>query len=350
MTMDPNFYNYNYYDTLSDSIKKSLDHNHHYSTKKIDLHKIRETFYNSTFKSPLHEEWMVDCQDPNYTYESKFSISDTPERHQELFKDKLETKILANNGYAYLDENTTWKIKDNVRYRYNSMGFRSPELSDTPCIAFFGCSHTFGTGLDQEHIWPEVLCKQLGMRSVNIGFPARGIDMSAIYAKYFFKAEIKNCKAIIIFLPPPTRKSTFQHVIDPYKNKTRFTLNQMEWLDSNREDYYGGEPFSGDIQNGMAYSSTGNDWQIENETKLLMAQDILEKHNTFERTSTAISDIELLAKDLNIPLLTYSTFTDVEIGTKQSIEFARDNMHGGKNIHDAFANKVAQELNAKLDK
>ena len=44
MTMDPNFYIYNYYDTLSDSIKKSLDHNHHYSTKKIDLHKIRETF------------------------------------------------------------------------------------------------------------------------------------------------------------------------------------------------------------------------------------------------------------------------------------------------------------------
>ena len=51
----------------------------------------------------------------------------------------------------------------------------------------------------------------------------------------------------------------------------KFALRQMEWLDSNREDYYGGEIFSGDIQNGMAYTSTDNDWQIANETKLLLA-------------------------------------------------------------------------------
>ena len=44
-----NFYNYNYYESLSDIDKKLFKHNEHYSANKIDLHDLRKAFFKSSF-------------------------------------------------------------------------------------------------------------------------------------------------------------------------------------------------------------------------------------------------------------------------------------------------------------
>src|SRR3569833_1304118 len=44
-----------------------------------------------------------------------------------------------------------------IEYRINALGFRGEDVS-TPALQrlfVFGCSHTFGTGLDEKDIWCE---------------------------------------------------------------------------------------------------------------------------------------------------------------------------------------------------
>ena len=341
---EPNFYLFNYYDSLSDSKKLSLEHNHHFTKQKIDLHNIRKIFFHSLFSKVVNDEWVMEPQDKNFTYESKYHITDNPDTHKNLLDNKLETKLLHNNGYAYLDEVTTWQIKDNVRYRFNKYGFRCEEFTDTDCIAFLGCSHTFGTGLDQAQIWPEIVCKELGVRCVNLGLPARGIDLCSWYAQLFFKAEVKNCKAIVIMLPPPARKSSFVYNYDPNMG-IETLIRQMEWLDSNLLGNY--QENVSDFIKEIILSHKQNENLSHKE---LLAQDILDKHNTLMRMNSAVGNIENLANDLDIPLKTYSSFMDMNVGVAGNTDFARDNMHGGKELHREFAYKVITDLQQQLDK
>lgn len=338
----PNFYSFNYYDTLSDCAKLSLEHNHYYAKQKIDLHNIRKIFFDSVFSKVVNDEWIMEPQNKNFTYESKYHITDNPDTHNRLFDSKLETKILQQNGYAFLNDVTRWEIQDVVRYRFNKYGFRCEEFTDTDCIAFFGCSHTFGTGLDQDHIWPELVCKNLGVRCVNIGLPARGIDLCSWYAQLFFKAEIKNCKAIVIMLPPPARKSTFMHTYD-HEFKIKTGIHQNEWLETNLEGYYEENDTDYFDEIILGFQDKGNPLKF-------LAQDILDKNNCFMRTSSAVGNIESLAKDLDIPIKIYSSFMDMDVGVAGNTDFARDNMHGGKTAHREFANRVVEDLQQQLDK
>jgi len=338
----PNFHLFNYYNNLSDSVKMSLEHNQYYTNQKIDLHKLRNIFFNSLAKV-VRDEWLVETQDNNFSYESKYHVTDYPSHHNKLLKNKLETKILQQNGYAYLNDVTRWVMKDNVRYKFNKLGLRCEEATDTDCIAFFGCSHTFGTGLDQPNIWPEIVSKNLGYRCVNIGFPARGIDLCSWYAQLFFKAEIKNCKAIVIMLPPPARKSTFIHSFDQHSD-IKTEIFQSEWLATNLKSTYHQEDIN-DIfgETVLKFKTFGHPTQI-------LAQDILDKNNCFMRTSSAVGNIENLAKDLGVPIKTYSSFIDMDVGVSGNTDFARDNMHGGKIAHSEFADRVVVDLKQKLDK
>lgn len=338
----PNFHLLNYYDNLSDSVKVSLEHNNYYTHLPIDLHKLRNIFFNSTAKV-VKQEWLVETQDNNFSYETKYHVTDDPIQHDKLLDDKLETKILQQNGYAYLNDTTRWVINDNVRYKFNKFGLRCEELTDKDCIAFFGCSHTFGTGLDQSHIWPEIVSKNLGLRCVNIGFPARGIDLCSLYAELFFKAEIKNCKAIVVMLPPPARKSTFIHTYD-HESKIKTGIYQNEWLETNLEQNYYRKNLD-DIfhETVLKFQDPGNPTQI-------LAQDTLDKHNCFKRTSSALRSITLLAKELDVPIKMYSSFIDLDVGVAGNTDFARDNMHGGVKTHNKFANRVVNELQQILDK
>tara|TARA_Y100000768_G_scaffold144159_3_gene107585 strand:- start:33909 stop:35012 length:1104 start_codon:yes stop_codon:yes gene_type:complete len=354
-----NFYSYNYYKNLSEIDSILYKHNQHYSDNKVDLHELRQAFFKSAFTGNVKIEWFVENDSNKHSFKLPYHVSDNPDRW--LDNDPEILNILEKYGLLKLikDSNTnniTSAIeKTSLNYYINSHGFRCPELDNDPCIAFLGCSHTFGTGLDQDNIWAERVCKKLGYRPVNLGFPARGIDFVSFYCKYFFKSEIKNCKALVVLLPPFTRKTIIGSMIEHNKNISDYKIFkhflQLEWINELKQE---------ELYNNKILRNWNN--RTDEEPAQLsinkhFAQDLYNVENTLQRCSQAMSVINLLASELDIPLLVYSSYTDFgDAGFKNNphgkkiFDMARDGQHSGIYSNKVFANKVAEDLKQKIDK
>ena len=352
-----NFYNYNYYKNLTDYDKIIFEHNHHYSDNKVDLHELREAFFKSGFTGNVKLEWFEKNDSDKHTFKLPYHISDNPDRW--LDRDPEILNVLEKYGLLELIKDpetnniTSAKEKINLNYYINSHGFRCPELDNDPCIAFLGCSHTFGTGLDQDDIWPERVCKRLGYRPVNLGFPARGIDFVSFYCKYFFKSEIQNCKALVVLLPPFTRKTIIGTMIDHNENISNYKIFkhflQLDWINELHE-----------LDNSKILRNWDNRTHEEPAQLSInkhIAQDLYTVENTLQRCSQAMSVINLLASELDIPLLVYSSYTDFgDAGFKSNpqgrniFDMARDGQHSGIYSNKVFANKVIEDLKQKIDK
>ena len=352
-----NFYNYNYYKNLTDYDKIIFEHNHHYSDNKVDLHELREAFFKGGFTGNVKLEWFEKNDSDKHTFKLPYHISDNPDRW--LDRDSEILNVLEKYGLLELIKDpetnniTSAKEKINLNYYINSHGFRCPELDNDPCIAFLGCSHTFGTGLDQDDIWPERVCKRLGYRPVNLGFPARGIDFVSFYCKYFFKSEIQNCKALVVLLPPFTRKTIIGTMIDHNENISDYKIFkhflQLDWINELHE-----------FNNSKILRNWDNRTDVEPAQLSInkhFAQDLYTVENTLQRCSQAMSVIKLLASELDIPLLVYSSYTDFgDAGFKSNpqgkkiFDMARDGQHSGIYSNKVFANKVIEDLKQKIDK
>ena len=72
--------------------------------------------------------------------------------------------------------------KDNVKYTFNELGYRThPFNTDADCkIVVAGCSHTFGTGLDDTQTWPSRLEDMMqGAKVFNLACPGGSNDWIA---------------------------------------------------------------------------------------------------------------------------------------------------------------------------
>tara|TARA_B100000902_G_C27198175_1_gene857578 strand:- start:7 stop:1155 length:1149 start_codon:yes stop_codon:yes gene_type:complete len=369
-----NFYNYNYYDNLSEHDKIVFDHNQHYSIDKVDLHELRQAFFKSSFSNNLKTEWFIPNDSSVHKFKLPYHVSDNPDNWLDRDLDIL--KLLEKQGLLHIitEKNSsmpkTIVEKRPLNYYINSHGFRSPELikpdinsDEDPCVAFLGCSHTFGTGIDQQNIWVELVCKELGYKPVNLGFPARGLDFVSFYCKYFFKAEIKNCKALVVLLPPFNRKtligSMIKHSDNVNQYKTYKEFLQMEWINEISEDFLT-TPNSKFSEHLMILNNWENQVDIEPRKKSIkkhFAQDMSSIENKLKRGAEALSVIELLSKELDVPLLLYSSYTDFSYGgfktneqNKQIFDMARDGQHAGIYTNSIFAKKVIKDLKQKIDK
>lgn len=74
--------------------------------------------------------------------------------------DPVRRKQLASLG---------WDSEDSVIYEWNRFGFRAPDIPEHTDMLCLGCSLTFGHGLPQHLIWPDILSQQLGVNYVNLG-------------------------------------------------------------------------------------------------------------------------------------------------------------------------------------
>ena len=375
-----NFYNYNYYESLSDIDKKLFKHNEHYSANKIDLHDLRKAFFKSSFSDNLKIKWIIPNDSSVHSFKLPYHVSDHPEAW--IDRDIEVLNVLEKQGLIHVitEKNSslpkTIVEKKPLNYYINSHGFRSPELvkpdiksQEDQCIAFLGCSHTFGTGIDQKDIWVELVCKELGYKPVNLGFPARGLDFVSFYCKYFFKAEIKNCKALVLLLPPLNRKTMIGCMNDHNESDINLKLSkeflQLEWIKELTEEYLHIEEFDGAIGNGIADNllllKNWENWTNIEPRKLSIkkhfAQELHLIENKLKRGSEALAVINLLASELNIPLLVYSSYADFgDAGFttndegKKIFDMARDGQHAGKYSNKVFAKKVIKDLKQKIDK
>jgi len=314
--------------------------------ENLSLNKIRQIYYKRLTDNFL-PSWQMESDRPNYAMKFNHSLSDTPEQINNN-QSTLDIKILKKCGYLDSDGN----VIDNVFYYVNKHGFRCEEFSDTDCVAFFGCSHTFGLGLDQDFIWPEVVSKKLGLRCANISCPAVGIDFWTMYANYFFKQEIKNCKAIVVCLPPSIRYSYYcnwyDHENPKYEyhenifHETGTYINQMEWIRDFRKKETtntGRVPY---VHKYFDATMDEPDWIGHNQNILLG------KENCFNRTSTSFAVIQNLAKSLDIPIVLTSTYKLAQEFHSDDFDFARDVSHYGRRTHEKFAEYIFNELQAKL--
>jgi hypothetical protein len=116
----------------------------------------------------------------------------------------LKSKELNSIGKAYevLDfyqkENTS---RDKWNYKINQYGYRDSEWDFNKTIAFFGCSFTFGIGV--EHAYPFIIQQQLGKVIPNLGVPAgSAVNILKVFSAF---SRLHPMTAAVISLPHISR-------------------------------------------------------------------------------------------------------------------------------------------------
>jgi hypothetical protein len=103
------------------------------------------------------------------------------------FGNRMPKVLINEKGIATSleDPENIGKIYD---YRINSDGLRCVEFSEKPEILALGCSLTLGTGLPEEHVWPNLLKSMISKKGLdyNVGIIAYngGSIMKSISAMF----------------------------------------------------------------------------------------------------------------------------------------------------------------------
>lgn len=117
--------------------------------------------------------------------------SDTEELYNLNFKEKYE--LLQRFGW----------VDKSISYKFNSLGFRSEEFTESGQAMFLGCSHTAGVGLPIECTWPYYISTALNLRCYNLAIGGSSNDL-AFRLAYFYIEKI-NPK-IVFFLSPESSR------------------------------------------------------------------------------------------------------------------------------------------------
>lgn len=74
---------------------------------------------------------------------------------------KVKNKNITKFGYDQIGS---------TEYKFNSLGFRSPEIIDLPTVFCIGNSVSFGIGVDESKTFVSLVAKDLGRPYANLGF------------------------------------------------------------------------------------------------------------------------------------------------------------------------------------
>ncbi len=93
----------------------------------------------------------------------------------------------------------------NQNYSINSIGFRGKNFSQNPSdILTAGCSQTWGIGVPDPYVWPEMLGSRLNLSVDNIGYSAKSIA-GIVQLIFCYLREIGSPKYIFVAFPDPFR-------------------------------------------------------------------------------------------------------------------------------------------------
>jgi|13_taG_2_1085334.scaffolds.fasta_scaffold01112_18 hypothetical protein len=148
----------------------------------------------------------IDSWKENRTHNLFWIDPDTQETFNEHKNDPQTRKCLEQFNWIRTDGSQN---AVSVQYLLNDQGYRIDHGYDEDGIIFYGCSFTFGIGLDKEHTFTEIVSKELGLANFNFGIPGVGLDASVIHALFLLKHTVKKPKAMVVFTPPPRRWNYF---------------------------------------------------------------------------------------------------------------------------------------------
>jgi hypothetical protein len=203
-----------------------------------------------------------------------------------------------------------WYYRNKViTYSFNRWGHRSKNIEDINLdnyILFTGCSHTQGTGLEEDKTYAAQLSNRLNCDYYNLAIPATGIDVVE-YNLLLWLAKIpKRPKLIIIQWPDHSRFTSYNETF----------LHLLERGTWNSEPEYKKFVASAEIS-GLYYTR---------------------KHMAFN----------LIKNVLNVPYLTVNvnnqSHYDLENLCLKTIDLARDLSHSGILSHTAFTDILYQRI------
>ena len=87
-----------------------------------------------------------------------------------------------------------------VKYRINKHGYRGKNFLENKEILTLGCSHTFGMGIPEDFIWPQVFSNKTNIEFYNLGTPGDSLQGQVYKAFQYFK-EFGHPKFIFGFFP-----------------------------------------------------------------------------------------------------------------------------------------------------
>lgn len=111
----------------------------------------------------------------------------------ELYQSHLKTHYNELELHGWL--NST------IKYKFNSHGFRCKEFTDTNSIMFLGCSITFGTGLPETQIFPNLVANSLNLTCYNLGVGGSSADTGFRLCKIYLE-KIRPKILVTTFLFP----------------------------------------------------------------------------------------------------------------------------------------------------
>ena len=193
-----------------------------------------------------------------------------------------------------------WNQQPPIKYSLNKYGFRSDEFPEEECresITFIGCSNTVGVGIHKEDTWTARVAKELNLREINLGICAGSSDSA--FRVYNEWQPIHKSKITCLLLPPTSR----MEIVDRGGN----------WMN-------------------IGHWSTKDVW-LSDEYLVSLLDDTLNE----VRVDRNLAAIKWIAQetDSKVIVLPYAGKRD----------FARDNMHGGKNFHKNMAKLFLEEIN-----
>lgn len=132
-----------------------------------------------------------------------------------------------------------WKDKDPllarfkekpIEYKFNSLGFRTPEIDTFQDGTFFlalGCSYTAGVGLYQEDLWCEKLAEKIGMPCMNLGIAGGGNDIFMFLTEQYQSLKFPKPKFVVCMVTEFERRTEVGAVID-HDGENAFLMHPRE--------------------------------------------------------------------------------------------------------------------------
>jgi len=155
-----------------------------------------------------------------------------------------------------------WYYYDkDIEYKFNRLGYRSPDNVADKFFLAYGCSHTMGVGLHVDDTYCELLSKDLNLSYLNFGMPGSGQNLLWANNVLWNKNSDLVPKFVILQWPEVERLTTWtdnrfnfflpNHAGDKYtsKHEQRMFHNMLA-----SEDYM-------DMQAHMYFESTNLLWQ-----------------------------------------------------------------------------------------
>ena len=114
---------------------------------------------------------------------------------QELYYQNLKKSRDQLDRFGWIDRQ--------IKYKFNSHGFRCDEFTNINNAVFLGCSHTAGVGLPVENTWPYFVIKELNLTCYNLAIGGGSNDL-AFRISYHYLERLRP-KMVFLLSPEPAR-------------------------------------------------------------------------------------------------------------------------------------------------